>query len=151
MGLAALPPKQEQAPYRTTLRYIAAGRNKYKHQHGKTKQNRTRKYCTNSLVLCWRRTLDWRRSARRQALSSASAPLSIPRCRMPTFFAAVNQSPSIFDNNNECDPLPVLCLCAGPPRAEGLEIFMEAVHPRRRRSTPTLGPLHRQTPKHDSL
>ena len=36
----------------------------------------------------WRRTLDWRRSTRRPALSSASAPISTPQRHMPTFFAA---------------------------------------------------------------
>ena len=57
--------------------------------------------------------------------------------------------PSILDNNSECDPLPSFALARD--RAEGLEIFLEAVHPRRRRSTSSLGSLHRQPPKHDSL
>ena len=70
-----------------------ARKNKYKQQQkGITKQNRTRNYCTNSRASRWRRTLDWRRSARRQALSSASGPFFEPRCHMPTSFAAGFQS-----------------------------------------------------------
>ena len=67
-------------------------------------------YCTNPLALRWRRILDCRRSVRRQALSSASAPLSTPRCHMPTFFAAVTQSrPSLITTPNATHfrPLPL--------------------------------------------
>ena len=58
----------------------------------KTKQTRTRNYCTNPLASRWSRTLDWRRSSHRQALSRAPAPLSTLRWHIPTFFAAVIQS-----------------------------------------------------------
>ena len=47
---------------------------------------------------------------RRQALCSASAPLSTPRCRLPTFFAAVIQSrPSLTTTPNATHfrPLPL--------------------------------------------
>ena len=48
-----------------------------KNNSNQVKQNNkiahTRNHCTNPLASRWRRTLDWRRSARRQALSSASA------------------------------------------------------------------------------
>ena len=57
--------------------------------------------------------------------------------------------PSILDNNSECDPLP--SFASARNRFEDLEIFLEAVHPRRRRSTSSLGPLHRQPPKHHPL
>ena len=57
--------------------------------------------------------------------------------------------PSILDNNSECDPLPSFASTRN--RFEDLEIFLEAVHPRRRRSTSSLGPLHRQPPKHHPL
>ena len=40
---------------------------------------RIRNYYTNPLASCWRSTLGCKRSARRQASSSASAPLSTPR------------------------------------------------------------------------
>ena len=53
------------------------------------RRNKTNKTTAGQDKSKQNRTLDWRRSARRQALSSASAPLSTPRCHMPTFFAAV--------------------------------------------------------------
>ena len=57
--------------------------------------------------------------------------------------------PSTLDNNSECDPLPSFAFARDRP--ERLEIFLKAVHPRRRRSTSLLEPLHCQPPKHDSL
>ena len=42
--------------------------------------------------------------------------------------------PSILDNNSECDPLPSFAFARDRP--EGLEIFLEAIHPRRRGRPP---------------
>ena len=52
--------------------------------------------------------------------------------------------PSILDNNSECDPLSSFAFARDRP--EGLEIFLEAVHPRRRRSTSSLGPCTASRP-----
>ena len=95
-GLAAKNKNKARPGPHTGLVYIA-GRKQLKATAKKqTKQNRTRNYCANLLASRWRCTLDWRRSARHQALSRAAARFSIPRCHMPTFFAAVIQpSPSL--------------------------------------------------------
>ena len=88
------PNNKNRSKYHTGLTYCTSQEeNEWKQQQkGKTKQTRTRNYCTNPLASHWPRTLDWRRSSHRQALSRASAPLSTLRCHMPTFFAAVIQS-----------------------------------------------------------
>ena len=57
--------------------------------------------------------------------------------------------PSTLDNNSECDPLPSFAFAWDCP--ENPKIFLKAVNPRRHRSTSSLGPLHCQPPKHDSL
>ena len=62
----------------------------------------------NPLAARSRRTLYRRRSARRQAFESASAPFSTPRYHMPTFFAAVTQShPSLTTTPNATHVLPL--------------------------------------------
>ena len=96
--------------YRTPLRYITGRKHPETTATRQNKKKRTRNYCTNSLISRWRCTLGWRRSARRQTLSSASAPLSTPRCHMRTFFAPVIQSrPSLTTTPNAAHfrPLPL--------------------------------------------
>ena len=146
-GLAAKNKNKTRAGPHTGLAYIA-GRKQLKATAKKqTKQNRTRNYCANLLASRWRCTLDWRRSARHQALSRASARFSIPRCHMPTFFAAVVQlSPSLTTT-------PLTHFRPSPLRGIALKAsrFFWGSSPKTPLVDLLVWALHHQPPKHDSL
>ena len=95
----------------------------------------------------WRRTLDWRRFAHRQAFSSDDTFFSTLRCHMPTYFAAAGiqscRSLTTVRNAPYFRPLP---LCRIAPKVK--RFILESAPLRHRRSTSSLGPLHRQPPKH---
>ena len=79
------------------------------YHRNKTIRNNSNKAKQNEIV----------RSARRQALSSASAPLSTPRCHMPTFFAAVIQSRQPLTTTPNATHLRPLPLHGTAPKALG--------------------------------
>ena len=61
-------------------------------------------------------------------------------------FHSSHPIPSILDNNSKYDPL-LLSFAFARDRPDGLEIFLEAVYPRRRRSTSSrLGPCTASCP-----
>ena len=140
--------KQEQASYRTPLPYIA-GRKRIETTATRQKTNkRTRNYCTSSLASPAPHVELAKVRASPGAIECFRSPLEPP---VPHAHVICSSHPilSILDNNSEFDPLPSFAFARDRPK--GLEIFMEAIHPRRCRSTSSLGPLHRQPPKHNSL
>ena len=98
----------------------------------------------DSLTSRWRCTLDWRRSARRQALSSASTPLSTPRCHMLTFLAAVIQSRPFLTRTSKATYFRPLPLCGAAPKASRF-FWMESTQDVAGRP-PRLGPCTASRP-----
>ena len=147
--------REAHREYRTPLRYIT-GRKTPRNNSNEAEQNKTKQKQKSHTYLLYNFTnlaLELHVGLTKVRASPGAVECFRSPLDPPVPLAHVLRSshpiPSILDNNSECDPLPSFALARD--RAEGLEIFLEAVHPRRRRSTSSLGSLHRQPPKHDSL